>query len=544
MRVPVWGRRRSHLEGCDGQALEREVLGVYGAVLERGGGRNDQHILMPHAEAAVLVVPGLVRQRHPRTKRDLVRRLPIPCAADAADACVCACVRMRVCAWARMQVRACACARARACVCVCVAVTARSRRGRARACKSGCRRGAHAVHAGATMARVDVGTRDAFAGSAARGQAKPSRAKRGGGGAAAALLSLTSRSKLIPCGPSCTFRNAPTPCPVPAASTARPRAHADPCARHHHAAGRSAGAARSRRAPPGAHSAALRGVCFVCGARGGARAGFRAFGCGPQRTYRAGSRARPATAACARRRRAGSPSCPRGRPPCRRRCARAARASSTAAPATPASHARRQRAPSRRQAPLWMRPRSARRRAALPFPLLRPAPARSHIYLYEYIYIHPLQGCGLPARRGRRGGPILPIHRRTGCGGADAHVLRRLAEVHRARDVGRDVDVLRARVDEVPTGVPRRTPGAAGAGPPSRPPARTRDPPPTAALRRAAAEQWRWAARPLRSARRPCSVGRRRSQARACAGDACRQACRTCGAGRASPQSKRTACSG
>ena len=32
--------------------------------------------------------------------------------------------------------------------------------------------------------------------------------------------------------------------------------------------------ARSRRAPPGAHSAALRGVCFVCGARGGARAGF------------------------------------------------------------------------------------------------------------------------------------------------------------------------------------------------------------------------------------------------------------------------------
>ena len=221
MRVLVWGRRRSHLEGCDGQALEREVLGVYGAVLERGGGRNDQHILMPHAEAAVLVVPGLVRQRHPRTKRDLVRRLPIPCAADAADACVCACVRMRVCAWARMQVRVCACARARACVCVCVAVTARSRRGRARACKSGCRRGAHAVHAGATMARVDVGTRDAFAGSAARGQAEPSRAKRGGGGTAAALLSLTSRSKLIPCGPSCTFRNAPTPCPVPAASTAR-----------------------------------------------------------------------------------------------------------------------------------------------------------------------------------------------------------------------------------------------------------------------------------------------------------------------------------
>ena len=448
MRVLVWGRRRSHLEGCDGQALEREVLGVYGAVLERGGGRNDQHILMPHAEAAVLVVPGLVRQRHPRTKSDLVRRLPIPCAADAADACVCACVRMRVCAWARMQVRVCACARARVSVCVrcsdrpqpswaCACVQERLSARRpcgARRRDDGTRRRRHA-----RCFRWQCGARPS--------QAEPSQARRRRRCCSAvvthqpqqahpvrALVHVQKRADAVP-----------RPCGQhgPAASACGPVRPSPPRRR---SVGRPV--AVPPRSPRGPQRGAARGL--FCLRRAGWGLG-RAFGCGPQRTYRAGSRARPATAACARRRRAGSPSCPRGRPPCRRRCARAARASSTAAPATPASHARRQRAPSRRQAPLWMRPRSARRRAPLPFPLLRPAPARPHIYLYEYIYIHPLQGCGLPARWGRGGGPILPIHR-TGCGGADTHVLRRLAEVHRARDVGRAVDVLRARVDEVPVG--------------------------------------------------------------------------------------------
>ena len=321
-------------------------------------------------------------------------------------ACACVCVHGRACkcACVHARTRACVCVRCSdrpqpswACACVQERLSARRPCG-ARRRDDGTRRRRHA-----RCFRWQCGARPS--------QAKPSRAKRGGGGAAAALLSLTSRSKLIPCGPSCTFRNAPTPCPVPAASTARPRAHADPCAvTTTPPVGRPARRGPAA-LPPGPTVRRCAGlVRFVCGARGGARAGFRAFGCGPLRTYRAGSRARPATAACARRRRAGSPSCPRGRPPCRRRCARAARASSTAAPATPASHARRQRAPSRRQAPLWMRPRSARRRAALPFPLLRPAPARSHIYLYKYIYIHPLQGCGLPARRGRRGGPTYPAH--------------------------------------------------------------------------------------------------------------------------------------
>ena len=50
-----------------------------------------------------------------------------------------------------------------------------------------------------------------------------------------------------------------------------------PVRRHHHAAGRSAGAARSRRAPPGAHSAALRGFSLFCLRRAGWGLG-RAFG--------------------------------------------------------------------------------------------------------------------------------------------------------------------------------------------------------------------------------------------------------------------------
>jgi hypothetical protein len=154
-----------------------------------------------------------------------------------------------------------------------------------------------------------------------------------------------------------------------------------------------------------------------------------------------------------------------------------------------------------------MRPRSARRRAALPFPLLRPAPARSHIYLYKYIYTHPLQGCGLPARWGRGGGPILPIGRgaaaqiRTCSVGSPRCTVRVTSVVpstYCAPESTRYLRVGRAAHLEPP----------ALGRPPARPPARTRTPPPTA-LGRPPARQLALAIlqRPQRCAVRPQSSG-------------------------------------